>query len=295
MTESLDEGHHYGKECAGHGAEQSLALQTQQHQNSEEVAHFDDVCESFRQYGIFTRRAREGQMVRIAALPESQQVMLPSWMKPGSAESQHREALMQEAEVRNQFFFDSMLRHAHVANSQDVLSDQKLEGSCPDRRWSSDDTMSKVSSVLKSIVRDWSSEGAREREHSYLPILNGFEKHVKLEKGSSPPRILVPGAGVGRLALELSSRGYEVQGNEFSLHMLLASDFLLNGGCTPLRPFVISPWLVETRNVLKASDPIRYGPWSVCNKKCSCNVEEAFYLTLNLPDSVLKKNLYTRC
>jgi carnosine N-methyltransferase len=38
----------------------------------------------------------------------------------------------------------------------------------------------------------------------------------------------VPGAGLGRLAFEIANRGYSCQGNEFSLFMLLASNFVLN-------------------------------------------------------------------
>lgn len=33
--------------------------------------------------------------------------------------------------------------------------------------------------------------------------------------------MLVPGAGLGRLPLEIASRGYACQGNEFSYYMLL--------------------------------------------------------------------------
>ena len=40
--------------------------------------------------------------------------------------------------------------------------------------------------------------------------------------------ILVPGAGLGRLAFELAKCGYTCQGNEFSMFMLLASNFILN-------------------------------------------------------------------
>ena len=40
--------------------------------------------------------------------------------------------------------------------------------------------------------------------------------------------ILVPGAGLGRLAFEIARRGYTCQGNEFSLFMLFASNFVLN-------------------------------------------------------------------
>lgn len=40
--------------------------------------------------------------------------------------------------------------------------------------------------------------------------------------------ILVPGAGLGRLPYEIARRGYTCQGNEFSLFMLFASNFVLN-------------------------------------------------------------------
>lgn len=72
------------------------------------------------------------------------------------------------------------------------------------------------------------------------------------------------------MAFELTSLGYRVQGNEFSLYMLLASDFILNGAvATPDRPLKISPWLLESRNVHRPTDPVRFvqipdvDPWTV--------------------------------
>ena len=46
-------------------------------------------------------------------------------------------------------------------------------------------------------------------------------------------RVLVPGAGLARLVLEVAARGYGAQGNEFSYHMLLCSNFLLNSRLRP--------------------------------------------------------------
>ena len=40
--------------------------------------------------------------------------------------------------------------------------------------------------------------------------------------------VLVPGAGLGRLAFEIARLGYSCQGNEWSLFMLFASNFVLN-------------------------------------------------------------------
>jgi carnosine N-methyltransferase len=79
-----------------------------------------------------------------------------------------------------------------------------------------------------------------------------------VESVSRRYRLCVPGAGVGRLAYELCARGYAVQGNEYSLPMLLASDFILNGGmATPSTPLKVSPWLLETRNIHQAQDQWR--------------------------------------
>lgn len=41
-------------------------------------------------------------------------------------------------------------------------------------------------------------------------------------------KVLVPGAGLGRLAFEIARQGFQCQGNEFSLFMLFASNFVLN-------------------------------------------------------------------
>jgi carnosine N-methyltransferase len=106
-------------------------------------------------------------------------------------------------------------------------------------------------------VRDWSAEGKAERDAAYGPIRNLVQKHLPHMSSSSSdalytkvPKICVPGSGVGRLALELRADGYSVQGNEFSLYMLLASDFILNnhGSCCTGRPMYLSPWLLEARN-----------------------------------------------
>lgn len=67
--------------------------------------------------------------------------------------------------------------------------------------------------------------------------------------------------GLGRLAWEIHAKGYSCQGSDFSLPMLLASDFILNGCGIPdnnahceiemhrFRQFKISPWIAETKNV----------------------------------------------
>ncbi len=77
-------------------------------------------------------------------------------------------------------------------------------------------------------------------------MLEELAKHVPITTpstaGQRRPRVLVPGAGLGRLPLEIAARGYACQGSEFSYHMLLTSNFLLNSTAeaesVPLFPFI---------------------------------------------------------
>lgn len=249
----------------------SHAYETYLSHDAEEQNHWEDVCRSFRQYATFAMAQWANHQYRLHALPESQRRFLPAALKRETVEFQERAVSFKEAAIRNQFCLDCILRHAGQQHSQECSTTTKN---------SSDAQMSKVSSVLKSLARDWSAEGQAERDMTYNPIKATIQKYLPLPRNKSaflatsstatvtlpskgqPPRrpikICVPGAGVGRLACELASLGYAVQGNEFSLYMLLASDFILNGGvASPEKPLRISPFLLESRNVKEAGDPTR--------------------------------------
>ena len=231
----------------------SLASQTLARQDRDEQEHFENVCEAYRQYATFAVLQWKNQQYRLDTLPEVQKRVLPAGLRRESEENKRRAKDFHDAAIRNQFCLDCILRHAGQAHSQESQASNACRGAV------SDGQISKVSSVLKSLARDWSEDGKAERDMAYGPILQSVQEYVptRADKGK-PPRICVPGAGVGRLALELVKKGYAVQGNEFSLHMLLASDFILNGQmCTPSRPMAISPWLLESRNVHTPDDPVR--------------------------------------
>jgi carnosine N-methyltransferase len=230
----------------------SLAYQTYLRQDKAEQAHFQTVCKSYRQYATFAFCHWENQVRRLLQLTDRQRQVLPPALVQGTLEFQQRQQQFQQAAVANQFCLDCVLMHAGVPHSQDVKKETKIVD---------DAQVSKASSVLKSLARDWSTDGLVERELAYRPILDAVKRDVLLrnKSASALSRICVPAAGFGRLALELASLGYTVQGNEFSLHMLLASDFILNNGnvCTTARQLEISPWLLESRNVHASGDPCR--------------------------------------
>ncbi|KAI8376960.1 N2227-like protein-domain-containing protein [Blakeslea trispora] len=110
--------------------------------------------------------------------------------------------------------------------------------------------MDKVKSTLKQFVRDWSIEGEQERKVTYDPIiqeLNEIFKDVPIEKRGDV-RVLVPGAGLGRLAFDIAKAGFSCQGNEFSYHMLFASHFVLNRLTKP-QEYSIYPFIHSFSNI----------------------------------------------
>ncbi|KAI8318427.1 N2227-like protein [Martensiomyces pterosporus] len=121
-----------------------------------------------------------------------------------------------------------------------------------------DHHMEKLYSTLKQFVRDWSAEGREEREQTYGPLLNALERefaHVKPESRGAI-RVLVPGAGLGRLAFDICCRGFSSQGNEFSYFMLLASNYVLNK-TERVSQHAIYPFVHQFSNVVKEEDQVR--------------------------------------
>lgn len=56
-------------------------------------------------------------------------------------------------------------------------------------------------------MRDWSVEGAREREVLFPPILDALKKEFPVRDGFEPLKVLVPGCGLARLAYEIALLG----------------------------------------------------------------------------------------
>lgn len=70
------------------------------------------------------------------------------------------------------------------------------------------DMMQKVSSTLKQIARDWSTECVEERRTTYAPFieeLNSLFPSDSIDR--SKIRVLVPGSGLGRLAFDIAVEG----------------------------------------------------------------------------------------
>ena len=113
--------------------------------------------------------------------------------------------------------------------------------------------LDKARSTLHQLYRDWSAEGAVERGACYGPVVEDLVQRfgsvlssssaaaaptmrssaetadiVNHNTPPSPPNILVPGAGLGRLVFDLARLGFAAEGNELSYHQLFTSSYILN-------------------------------------------------------------------
>ena len=117
----------------------------------------------------------------------------------------------------------------------------------------------KLRSTLKLFIRDWSKEGLFERKKTYEPILTELKEYFSnksekdFEKGI---HILNPGAGLGRLMYEIAKLGFKSQGNEFSYHMLLSSNYILNNS-TKENEFFIQPLIHSFSNLINEEIPFK--------------------------------------
>lgn len=133
-----------------------------------------------------------------------------------------------------------------------VSDDQIVEQNGPGSSKTLSEGLDKVQSVFKQLMRDWSSLGEAERKQCYEPIIAEIlEKYPEDSCDRGQIRVLVPGAGLGRLAFEIASRGFICQGNEFNLFMLIVSFFVLNR-CQKVDEYQVYPWVHQYVNNLSA-------------------------------------------
>ncbi|KAK6061974.1 n2227-like protein [Cooperia oncophora] len=116
--------------------------------------------------------------------------------------------------------------------------------------------MSKVLSTLRQIVREWTVEGKPERDATYKPLFDLIRERYPSTSERRIIRIMVPGSGLGRLAYELAKEGFTIEGNEYSMVMLMTSSFLLNA-CFEAEEHVMFPYALDKSNCWSYEDQTR--------------------------------------
>ncbi|KAK2747785.1 hypothetical protein FQN57_001815 [Myotisia sp. PD_48] len=87
--------------------------------------------------------------------------------------------------------------------------------------------LSKANSTIRQFYRDWSAEGSSERAISYGPVISDLQQEFGIQPKPGT-KVLIPGAGLGRLVFDVAMEGFFAEGNEISYHQLMASSWILN-------------------------------------------------------------------
>lgn len=84
------------------------------------------------------------------------------------------------------------------------------------------------------LATDWSATGAEERRKTYSPMVSAVDTAYEEARRAVRSlrreefRVVVPGAGAGRLAWELAHKGFFVEGCEESFVALLVGNYIMN-------------------------------------------------------------------
>mmetsp|Transcript_19509 Transcript_19509/g.25361 ORF Transcript_19509/g.25361 Transcript_19509/m.25361 type:complete len:364 (-) Transcript_19509:203-1294(-) len=199
-------------------------------QDPEETQHFEDCVLAFKEYSMDMMGEVARREKHMNSLPVEHKAKLKS-------ETLRKFEGLKTCVRANQEFFEQMISQYRVSTGSVMKSEPHH--------------MSKVRLVLHQIAREWSEEGNEERSQCFDPILEQLKKHC-----SPKDKVLCPGAGLGRLPVEIVGAGYACEGNEFSYHMLLVSDFIMNK-LNEENEKVIHPWLDGVTNVYRSEDLTR--------------------------------------
>ena len=211
-----------------------------------EQQHFQRVIDAFLFYRTSSQRQVERKQKSLHELSPKHQEIL-------STVNERLEQMMIAVD-RNYEFIKRIIQ---CTGGMFVNSDMTGDVSRGNVRPISGDDLDRVRTTLKQFVRDWSTEGKCERDQSYKPILSELDKLFPSDLFErSSVSVLVPGAGLGRLMFEIALQGFECQGNEFSMYMLFASNYILNI-CDKAESVSIHPWVHQTCNILANNDQLR--------------------------------------
>eukprot|EP00981_Chlorochromonas_danica_P002000 scaffold411_cov171-Ochromonas_danica.AAC.6 len=199
--------------------------------DEEENEHWWQVMRTFLSYFDFLETELSRRQQHLNLLSHSHSLLLP-------ALTFDKLALLHQAGRVNQTFFEDMVAY-HASNGflDPPAYATQAASSETAAIYPHKDVGPRVDinqhhrnqAVLHSLYREWSAEGETERELSFGPLLAELvrrlplqstqkdeEQEQRLEDEALVHKVLVPGCGLGRLPLEIASRGYSCEGNEFS-------------------------------------------------------------------------------
>ncbi|BFU24053.1 hypothetical protein EHI8A_104230 [Entamoeba histolytica HM-1:IMSS-B] len=216
----------------------------------EEHTYLLSVVQAFQLYEEFGKQWVVYQLSMFKSLKEEDKKLLPNYHQKWNLIlcGLHANQMIFDAIIRNQ---EDIITHLHFPILSEEQKHNLILSISDNERNELCQKLDKVRSMLTHLYRDWSIEGINERKLCYEPILHRLKELYQDNRNNI--KILVPGAGLGRLAYEIASLGFQCEGNEFTYYMLLTSEFLLNG-IERIGQFKIFPWIMETCNLLSFND-----------------------------------------
>ncbi|PKI82655.1 hypothetical protein MVES_003460 [Malassezia vespertilionis] len=224
----------------------------------EERAHFGKVLAGWDAYLQYELELNNDRRKALYSLPRAHQKLLgalqctlPMPVLPTRTAPGHGGVRERIAEID-----DRIRRNAHVLSQiaefcRDFLGERVEVQETGTTKHVADADADRVRTVIRQLARDWSAQGKQERDAAYTPIVEAL--CARFPAVRKKVRLLVPGAGLARLAFDLAMLGFSVQANEFSYFMLIPSHFILNNS-TRVHEHVVYPFVHSVSNWRSATE-----------------------------------------
>ncbi|CAF0739302.1 unnamed protein product [Brachionus calyciflorus] len=217
-------------------------------QDERELENFKKVVESFKSYHYCLTKSVANSLKNFHNLNQKHKEYLMDF--------EDNCKLLLECIDHNDDVIRLFIRDAELMFENSNALTNKLTEENSDQSNHSKNDVDRVCTTLKQIIRDWSIEGENERQMCYKPILDELINIYSEIKDLSQINVLVPGCGLGRLAFDIATKGFMCEGNEFSLHMLIASNFIINN-CFMKNQYKIYPYVDSWSNNINFENQTR--------------------------------------
>ncbi|XP_045562582.1 carnosine N-methyltransferase [Salmo salar] len=200
------------------------------------------VIDAFRYYRMHVQARVNRAERQFWSLPEHYQLLL-------------LRVLPNLARIRRSVDHNQEVLHAIMLDCVHMFENMQYGEECNDLRkvrTSSMFDIDKLKSTIKQFVHDWSEAGQAERNSCYLPFFKEIQRLFPSNKCDvSKVSVLVPGAGLGHLAWEITRLGYACQGNEWSFFMFFSNFVILR--CEKVNSMTLYPWIHQFSNNKRSS------------------------------------------
>ncbi|XP_055372600.1 carnosine N-methyltransferase isoform X2 [Condylostylus longicornis] len=253
-------------------ADRSRWPMTTEEEEEEERQNFIAIVTAFKQYKLFSSARVHKTESYLNTLKKEHQTMLLRYRnhltKVRDCISTNDRVLQEMIKNVDHLFPNENKTSSDISNETNGHHVRKLKVQ----------DLEKVQTMLKHVARDWSTVGELERKQCYGPIIEEIQKYYnEKDHDLSQIKVLVPGSGLARLSYDLACLGFYCEGNEVSLFMLIASNFVLNK-CESKDQYTIYPWVHQYVNNLNREDQVAPVTFPDISPK-SCGIKGQLYVS----------------